>query len=93
MEGMWTEKLVERYIGPYRVKRIISSNTIELELPGSMKIHPVVNVSRIQRYRKQVKGQKKIPLALVIIEEEKEYKVERLLNKRRRQGKWEYLVR
>ena len=90
---MWTEKLVERYIGPYRVKRIISSNTIELELPGSIKIHPVVNVRRIQRYRKQVKRQKKIPLTLVIIEEKKEYKIERLLNKRRRQGKWEYLVR
>jgi len=90
---MWTEKLVERYIGPYRVKRIISSNTIELELPESIKIHPVVNVSRIQRYRKQVKRQKKIPLTLVIIEEKKEYKIERLLNKRRRQGKWEYLVR
>jgi len=29
----------------------------------------------------------------VIIEGEKEYEVERLLNKRRRWGKWEYLVR
>ena len=76
--------MVERFVGPYKVKRVILSNAMELELPGSMKIHPVVNVSRIQRYKKQVKGQKKIPPALVIIEGEKEYKVERLLNKRRR---------
>jgi len=58
-----------------------------------MKIHPVVNVSRIWRYKKQVKGQKKVLLAPVIIEGEKEYEVERLLNKRRRREKWEYLVR
>ena len=31
----------------YKVKRIISSNTIELELPKSIRIHPVVNVSRV----------------------------------------------
>ena len=59
----------------------------------SIKIHPVVNVSRIRRYKEQVKGQEKIPPAPVIIEGEKEYEVERLLNKRKRQGKWEYLVR
>jgi len=93
MEGMWTEKLVERYIGPYKVKKVISSNIVELELLESIKIHPVVNVSRIRRYKEQVKGQEKIPPAPVIIEGEKEYKVERLLNKRKRQGKWEYLVR
>jgi len=87
------EKLVERFVGPYKVKRVILSNAVELELLESMKIYPVVNVSRIWRYKEQVKGQEKILPALVIIEGEKEYKVERLLNKRRRWGKWEYLVR
>ena len=29
----------------YRVKRIVSTNAIELELPSSIKIHPIVNVS------------------------------------------------
>jgi len=93
MEGMQTEKLVERFVGPYKVKRVILSNTVEFELLGSIRIHPVVNVSRIQRYRKQVRGQKKVPPVLVIIEGEKEYEVERLLNKRRKQEKWEYSVR
>jgi len=87
------EKLVERFVGPYKVKRVILSNAVELELLGSMKIYPMVNVSRIWRYKEQVKGQEKILPVLVIIEGEKEYKVERLLNKRRRWGKWKYLVR
>jgi len=39
------EKLTEQFVGPYRVKRIFSTNTIELELSGSIKIHSIVNVS------------------------------------------------
>jgi len=46
-----------------------------------------VNISRIQRYKEQVKGQKKVSPVPVIIDGKKEYEVERLLNKRRRQGK------
>jgi len=37
-----------------------------------VKIHPVVNVSRIQKYIGQVEGQKKEQLAPVIIEKEEE---------------------
>ena len=51
-----TEKLTERFVGPYKIKKIISSNTVELELPSTIKIHPVVNVSRIRRYVGQVEG-------------------------------------
>ena len=53
------EKLTERFIGPYQVKGIISTNAIELDLPNTVKIHPVVNVSRVRRYKDQVEGQKK----------------------------------
>jgi len=51
MKGRRSEKLTEHFVGPYKVKGIISSNTIELELPKSIKIHPVVNVSRVQLYK------------------------------------------
>jgi len=81
MKGRRSEKLTERFIGPYKVKGIVSSNVIELELPKTIKIHPVVNVSRVRLYQSQVKGQKKIPPKPVIIEGEEEFKVERILNK------------
>ena len=61
------EKLTERFIGPYRVKKIISLNTVELELPSIVKIHLVVNVSRIHKYIGQVEGQRKEQPAPVII--------------------------
>jgi len=72
MVGRRTEKLTERFIGPYKIKKIILSNTVELELPSTIKIHPVVNVSRIQRYIEQVEGQRKEQLAPVVIEGEEE---------------------
>jgi len=51
-----TEKLIERFVGPYQIKKIISSNTVELELSSIVKIYLVVNISRIQRYIGQVEG-------------------------------------
>jgi len=87
-----TEKLMERFIGPYKIKKIVSSNAVELELPSTIKIHPVVNVSRICRYIGQVEGQRKEQPAPVIIEGEEEWEVERILNKRKIREKDKYLV-
>jgi len=58
-----------------------------------MRIHPVVNVSRIVRYREQVKGQKKEEGKLVEIEGVKEWEVEKILNKKKIKGVEKYLVR
>ena len=87
-----TDKLMEQFVEPYRIKRIISLNAVELELLAAVKIYPVVNISRIHRYKDQVEGQKVVPFPLVGIEDEKEYKVEKILNKRRKYGKIKYLV-
>ena len=93
MVGRRTEKLTERFVGPYKVKEIISSNAVKLELSSTVKIHPVVNVSRIRRYIGQVEGQRKEQPAPVIIEGEEEWEVERILNKRKVRGRDKYLVR
>ena len=52
-------KLTERYIGPYVIEEVVSSNVVKLQLPSSMRIYPVVNVSWIVQYKEQVRGQKK----------------------------------
>jgi len=72
MTGRRTEKLMKRFVGPYKVKKIISENAVKLELPSTIRIHPVVNISRICRYIEQVKGQRKEQPTLVIIEGEEE---------------------
>ena len=90
--GRRTEKLTKKFVGPYRIKKIVSLNAVELELPSTVKIHLVVNVSRIQRYVGQVEGQRKEQPAPVVIEGEEEWEVERILNKQRIRGKDKYLV-
>ena len=93
MVGRRTEKLMKRFVGSYKIKKIVSTNVVELELPSTIKIHPVVNVSRIHKYVEQVEGQKREQPTLVIIEGEEEWEVERILNKQWIRGKDKYLVR
>ena len=90
--GRRTDNLTQRFVGPYKVKEIILSNAIELDLPSNVRIHPVVNVSRVCRYRDQVKGQKITPSPPVVIEGEMEYEVEIIVSKRKQYRKVEYLV-
>jgi len=79
--GRRTNKLTERYVGSYKIKEIVLSNIVKLELPSTVKIHPVVNISRIRKYVGQIEEQKKEQPALVIIKGEEEWEVERILNK------------
>jgi len=88
-----TKKLTEKFIGPYVVKKIVLENVVELELLALLRIHLVVNVRRIVKYREQVEGQKKIPPPFVEVAGEKEYEVEEILDRQERRGKMKYLVK
>ena len=88
-----TKKLTEKFIRLYVVRKIVSENAVELELPASLRIQPVVNVRRIVKYREQVEGQKKIPPPPVEVAGEKEYEVEEILDRQERRDKTKYLVK
>jgi len=90
--GRRMEKLTERFVRPYKVKSIVSTNAIELELPSTIKIHPVVNVSRVRRYTSQIEEQKKEVPQPIVIEGEKEWEVEKIMNKRWVRERDKYLV-
>ena len=92
MVGRRMEKFTKCFVGPYKVKTIISSNAIELNLPNTIRIHLVVNVSRVRKYKLQVEEQKKEVLQLVVIEGEEEWEVEKIINKRKVWGRNKYLV-
>ena len=88
-----TKKLIERYVGPYIVEEVVLLNEVKLRLPSSMRIHPVVNVSQIVRYKEQLKGQKKDEGKPVEVEGVKEWEVEKILNKKKMRGVEKYLIR
>ena len=48
-----TKKLTEKFVGPYKINKIISENIVELELLALMKIYLVINMSRISMYQKK----------------------------------------
>jgi len=51
MRNKKTKKLTKKFVRLYKIKKIISENTVELELLASMKIHLIVNMSRIVIYQ------------------------------------------
>ena len=52
------KKLGDQYVGLYIIDEVVSTNVVKLWLSTSIRIHPVVNVSRVVWYREQVKTQK-----------------------------------
>jgi len=62
-------KLVDYYIGPYIIKKVVSTNIVKLKLPTTMRIHPVINISWVVRYQELVRKQKIKKLKLIEINE------------------------
>ena len=51
-----TKKLMERYVGPYVIEEVVLKNAVKLKLLILIRIYPVVNVSRVVKYKEPVKG-------------------------------------
>ena len=87
-----SKKLDYKRIGPYSILKKVNKNAYKLDLPPTMKIHNVFHVSLLDKYREPVEGQKPSEPAPVIVEQEEEWEVERILDSRRRKRKLQYLV-
>lgn len=88
-----SRKLSEKRIGPYEIVEIISPNAIKLKLPKAIRIHPVVNVSRVRPFNPPIPGQRPLPAPPIEVEGQIEYEVEEVLDSRMNRGKLEYLVK
>jgi len=60
------------------VEQVISKNAVKLKLLVSMRIHPVVNISRVVRYRELIKRQKVKEPKPIEVNRVKEWKVEKI---------------
>ncbi len=54
------KNLTKKYVGPYVIEEVVLKNTVKLKLLvlASMRIHLVVNISKVVKYRELVKRQK-----------------------------------
>ena len=85
---------MERWLGPYSITKLVRTNAVELCLPRSMRIHPVVNVSCIKPYRDRLLGQ---PVSApgpsnVMEDRDEEYEVDYVVDSRYKGKRLEYLV-
>ena len=91
-----TAKLAPKRHGPFRIKRVLSDVSYELELPAQWKIHPVFHANLLTPYREtELYGANFIRPPPDLIDGVEEYEVEKVLDvKRKGRGrKLHYLVK
>ena len=93
-------KLTGRFIGPLKIIRVINPNAYELELPEQLRIHPVVNISKLRRYLRSPERFDTRPQPLSRPPPEAsdaagdgQYVVERILAERRNGRARQYLIK
>jgi len=79
--GHACHKLVPRFVGPFTVASAVGPVAFRLEPPPTMRIHNVFHASLLQPYRHRQGDTEPHPAPLVVNDEE-EYEVEALLDKR-----------
>ena len=87
------DKLDYRRIGPFRIEKQINTVAYQLELPTSMKIHPVYYASLLEIYHEStISGRSQPTLPFVEIDGCEEYEVDSIMDSQIRRGKLEYFV-
>lgn len=87
-------KLDHRWLGPFSIKKRISTSAYRLRLPEIMsKVHSVFHVSVLKKHSPDmIEERQQAPPYPVEIEGEEEWEVEAILDKRLRNKKIEYLI-
>ncbi len=89
-------KLKYKRIGPFKIIRLIGRNAVELLLPSTLRIHPVVNVSHTTRHFEQTSDIRSettnTPLPPINPAYPDEFEVDRILRHRKHGNNYEFLV-
>jgi hypothetical protein len=89
-----SRKLDWKRLGPFTVIERIGTQAYRLDLPKSMKIHPVFHVILLEPYKESdIPGRVQEPPPPVVIEDDVEYEVEEILDSRISRRRLLYLVK
>lgn len=94
--GMRNDKLGARFFGPFEVLQKVGATAYKLNLPDSYRMHDVINIQHLKKapndeYHRTAPPAP--PLATDADEEWEEYEVEKVIDKRVRRGKTQYLAK
>ncbi|QRW25063.1 Transposon Tf2-7 polyprotein [Rhizoctonia solani] len=89
-----SHKLEHKRLGPYKVLEKIGRNSYKLDLPKSMKVHPVFNIALLHKKPVDEYNRDPVPLPPVVTADgEEEYTVERILDSKKVGRQVKYLVK
>jgi hypothetical protein len=89
-----SKKLDWKRLGPYPITERIDTQAYRLQLPSSLKIHPVFHISLLDRYTESdIPGRSQSPPPPVVVEDQLEYEVEEILDSRLMRNHVFYLVK
>jgi hypothetical protein len=88
-------KLSEKRIGPFKIKKVISRNAMQLDLPTNLQaLYPVFHVSLLEPYRPNpFTSRIQPPPPPIEIDGELEYEVEDIVDYKIKRNKKQYLVK
>jgi hypothetical protein len=95
-----TPKFTFKYFGPFKVKRVVGANAYELDLPATLRIHPVLNINRLKAYRdggvafpSRPVSDARPPPEIALADGAEHYEVESILAGRGAGARAQYLVK
>lgn len=87
------KKLDYKKLGPFKILAQVGTRSFRLDLPKSVKIHPVFHVNLLEPWRPDhIPGRKQNPPPPVQVKSDLEYEVKKILDSRLKKGKLEYLI-
>ena len=96
LPGNFSRKLAKLFDGPFIIKARIGDNAYELDLPHSVRLHPVFNVSQLRPYHDPLErfpGRVIDPQPPTVIDGEEEFEVEEVIRHHMFCRRREYLIK
>jgi len=88
-----SDKLDYKRLGPFPITAQVGKAAFRLQLPASMKVHPVFHVALLEPYLpSDIPGRVQAPSPPIIVDGHEEYEVEVILDSRVRHGQLQYLI-
>jgi len=90
-----SNKLDHKQIGPYTIKEKVGLRAYKLDLPPTVRLHPVFHISLLEptASTKPIPGHQQQPPPPVIIQEQQEWEVEKILDSQHHRNQIQYRVK